>query len=782
VTRDPAQPDPASPALPEIPVWLCLSLLAGLVLAVLGGVLFVNTNAVLSDGQMDLSTFFIYWRYFGFNELKAGHLALWNPHYFCGAPFFGNFQSALLYPVNFLFMILPLAAAVNWSIAINVWLGGVFMFYWARYRRLHSLACLLAAAMFMFCGPHFLQIRAGHLPNLCTLIWAPLLFLAIDQVLDNPSPAPALLGMFALAMAIFAGHPQYVFYMGVAAGIYTLLNLSRAPRRARSLAWLAALVAGGTALAAIQLLTGIQESRESMRAVGLPFEFASTYSFPPENLLTLVAPWCFGDANHSVYCGRWFVTEVSLFASVAGLALAVCGMGRAARPTRPFAVTMVVITLVLALGRYTPLFRLLYNAVPGFNSFRGMDKFIWLTAMFLSLLAGIGFDGWLRRRETPRGVAVGCAAAGIVLLCLAALARNPDVWSRVLNAIPASETPFLSATDRGPGFAADTGAQMVRSLWHAALALFGVGVVFALGRVCRKLACAGALAFALVELTLFAHASVMTFHIGAPYPGEILDFLAAHPGDYRIQSENPNRAMGAGVFDVGGDDPSGLLRYARFYNACKGGNDDSDLFGLPRKVREPAALRMVRLRYFISESRLIYIPVTNDLPHLAVIDRYRVVTNRHEILSTLATGEFPVDREVILETRPTPEPVAAREKGTAKLLDAGSDYLTVEAEMPSPALLLVTDAYSSGWRARALPGSAQDRYEIMPANYCLRAVPLGAGHHRLRLEYSPSGFRVGRIISVAAWALFAAACGLALAQKSQWSRKLATETGPRAAL
>jgi hypothetical protein len=306
--------------------------------------------------------------------------------------------------------------------------------------------------------------------------------------------------------------------------------------------------------------------------------------------------------------------------------------------------------------------------------------------------------------------------------------------------------------------------------------------LFALGRIRRTLACAGALAFAMVELTLFAHGSVMTFRLGAPYPGEILDFLAAHPGDYRVQCENPNRAMGAGMFDVGGDDPSGLLRYARFYNACKGGSDDADLFGPPRKVREPAALRMLRLRYFISESRLIYIPVTNDLPRLTVIDRYRVATNHHEILSALAAGQFPVDREAILEAPPTPEPVAAREKGTVKLLDAGSDYLTVDAEMPSPALLLVTDAYSSGWRARALPGSAQDHYEIMPANYCLRAVPLGAGHHRLRLEYLPSGFRAGRIISVAAWVLFAAACGFAIAQKSQWSRKLATETGPRAAL
>ena len=138
-------------------------------------------------------------------------------------------------------------AAINWTIALHVFLGGAFTFYWARHRGLHSLACLLSGMMFMFCGPHFLQIQAGHLPNLCTLIWAPLLFLAIDQLTDRPSPAPCLLGMFAVAMSILAGHPQYVFYMGVAAGIYAALNLARARQRGKVMLGLAGIVAGGFA-------------------------------------------------------------------------------------------------------------------------------------------------------------------------------------------------------------------------------------------------------------------------------------------------------------------------------------------------------------------------------------------------------------------------------------------------------------------------------------------------------------------------------------------------------
>ena len=177
MTADQTKPQPAAaaPALPEFPNWFCLGVLAALTLAMFSGVLFFRPNEVLSDPRMDLNFFFVHWRYFGFHELKTGNLALWNPHCSSGAPFFGNFQSALLYPLNFLYLLVPLEAAINWTIALHVFLGGAFTFYWMRHRGLHSLACLLSAVMFMFCGPHFLQVHAGHLPNLCTLIWAPLL-------------------------------------------------------------------------------------------------------------------------------------------------------------------------------------------------------------------------------------------------------------------------------------------------------------------------------------------------------------------------------------------------------------------------------------------------------------------------------------------------------------------------------------------------------------------------------------------------------------------------------
>ena len=69
--------------------------------------------------------------------------------------------------------------------------------------------------------------------------------------------------------------------------------------------------------------------------------------------------------------------------------------------------------------------------------------------------------------------------------------------------------------------------------------------------------------------------------------------------------------------------------------------------------------------------------------------------------------------------------------------------------MDAPAILLITDAYARGWRARSERG---ERFDVLPANYVLRAVALPAGKRRVWIEYSPTGWRIGRWVSAAFFA------------------------------
>ena len=54
------------------------------------------------------------WRSYAGASISHGSIPLWNPYQFCGAPFLANSQSAVLYPGNLLFYILPTKAAAGW--------------------------------------------------------------------------------------------------------------------------------------------------------------------------------------------------------------------------------------------------------------------------------------------------------------------------------------------------------------------------------------------------------------------------------------------------------------------------------------------------------------------------------------------------------------------------------------------------------------------------------------------------------------------------------------------
>src|SRR3982751_2127395 len=284
------------------PTIAALGLMLLLAFAMFADLLVSGGTRLPGHPASDLSLQYFPWREFGFRELAKGNLALWNPHIFSGAPYFGGMQGAQLYPPNCLFLVLPAAAAVTWTIALHVWGIGCFMLIWLRRRGLAAMPAFFGGVIVMFCGAFFPHIFAGHLPQLCAMTWAPLIFACIDALFASRRLIWILLGIAAVAMQVLAGFPQYVFYCGIIATLYATLRLSRDWNWRSAVAFVSIYI-GGALLAAIQLLPAIQTTSETTRGLRLPYEFASAVALPPENFITLFAPNFFGALES--YWGRW---------------------------------------------------------------------------------------------------------------------------------------------------------------------------------------------------------------------------------------------------------------------------------------------------------------------------------------------------------------------------------------------------------------------------------------------------------------------------------------------
>ena len=751
-----------------------------LTLAMFGDVLFTGKDIVLSQLGADLSSQFIPWREFGFSELKNGNLALWNPHIFSGTPYLGGFQSALLYPPNLLHLVMSVGTAINVLIALHIFLGGLFMYLWASQRKLHPLACLTSAGILMFCGTQFLHIYAGHLPNLYTMAWAPLLFLAIDGFFRDRSLGWCLVGTFSVTMQILAGHPQYVFYTAVAAALYSCLCLVWTQRRLLLAGGLVAMFAGAAALTSVQLLTGLDAAGQSVRSVGVPLEFASMFSFPPENFITFLVPGFFGDMIFFPYWGRCYLWEMSVFMGTTGFFLAVYGVVFGASELRRFSLSMTLILLLLALGSHTPLFKVLYEWVPGFDTFRGNSKFTFQASLFLAMLAGVGLHQLMTSRKRVLTTAAGIAAVSL-LACIAGFAfqktaaANPpaDWWRNIMARFPATEKTIIQPMIYAdPDFIREAGAFAANGLWVASGSLLLLALILMGTRFFMRAAYLAAF-LALAEVFTFARLSRTTFDLSELKHAELSRFLEVNRGDYRtLNPANPNSAMLMGTHDLWGYDPGVSLRYACFMAFTQGLDpDQADQYLGFHKVHPLFAILRCRYAFAIQGDRLEMFENKKILPQLQLIQDYRVMTDRDEIFAAM-TQDFDPAQTVILESEPLPRPVKAKTKGIARIVDASTDHMTIEAFVATPSLLLITDAYDTGWRARALPGSDQDRYTVLPSNYVLRTVPLTEGFHRLCLEYRPFGFEMGKWISLASLAVYAGLVGLWLRKQPRHNHDL----------
>ena len=735
----------------QIWLWALLS-----VAAVIAITFLLPGDLFLSSPDADLIAQLAAWRAFAADSIRSGHFPLWNPYTYSGQPFLGDFQSAELYPPNVIFLFLPLARAINLSFLLHLLLMGWGMGFWVTRRGGHPLAGALAGFALALSGPSFLRLFAGHIAYASTIAWAPWTFCALEAAWHGPRLRPLLLAAATVCLQILGGGPQYVFYLAIAAGFHAVIYSVADPSvRRRALPNLIPIYLGGAALAAAQLLPSFAAVGESVRQSKLDYGFVRQFSFPPENFLTFFAPGFFGNLTNAVYWGRCYLWEVSIFISVTGVILALLACFDVNHHRRTRLDLLIALPLaILALGDHTPLLHILYEHVFGFDKFRAVAKFVMPMLLFVALGIGAGADALIRGRFGKRHLAVGVLlAGGVTLLIGTFLITRPDRISGFTSFIQQtheSDLPAAQVSDEQ--FIHTAGTQAGEALATSGILLFTLGTSLLLAR--RRAAWRWVpLALLPVEMLSFARANLGVAHVSDLVPKVVSGYIAAHPGDYRILSPfKEDNGFFIGQSDLWGNDPTPLMRYAEFMDFTQGVNPDhGSQYVYFQSLPKIFSLLRFRLAFIHTDHGYQIIDNPGALPHVLLVSNYQILPNRDAIFAQLKDPSFDPGKTVLLETAPTPQPQPSTTPGTVKFTENNSDSFTLEVDTPAPALLLITDLYSRDWHARPLAGSVQTHYDVMPADYIIRAIPLAAGHHHLVVEYSPPSFRRGLIVSSVAW-------------------------------
>jgi hypothetical protein len=344
------------------------------------------------------------WRWFIQAMVSRGELPLWNPYIFCGMPFVANPQPATFYPLTWLLLTFPSEYAVTLEVALHLFLAGLFMHLYLRQIGRSETACWVGCLSFMLGG--FVVTKLQFPPILRVLAWLPFVLWQVEKLTasNRGCNSTQLWLVFGLAMMWLGGHLQVallglVFYLAYALTITFSLHRDKPEQSHRSL-WQGVVAPSlwMIGLTALQWLPALELMRMSTRTQ-LEVKNAFAFSLPPWQLLTLVIPNFFGSPQFGNYWGAGNDFEVCAYTGIVTLLLALVGASASKlnipigdRVRRGFWIGMVIIGLLLAMGGFSPIYRVLFEMTPILKMWRAPARFLLWYTISVSCLAALGWD------------------------------------------------------------------------------------------------------------------------------------------------------------------------------------------------------------------------------------------------------------------------------------------------------------------------------------------------------------------------------------------------------
>ncbi|MEA2417824.1 MAG: hypothetical protein QOE60_30, partial [Thermoleophilaceae bacterium] len=244
--------------------------------------------------------------------------------------------------------------------------------------------------------------------------------------------------------------------------------------------------------------------------------------------------------------------------------------------------------------------------------------------------------------------------------------------------------------------------------------------------------------------------------------------LDATNTEARLPPMAPDVSMRYGLYDARGYDYPIERRYDRFWKENVAGKPEclyafcpqtagfSDkalralgLLGvghLLQDVRDkPLDVAGARLAYDGPDARVYTNP--HALPRAFLVGSQQVLPDDEQAYAAVTSASFE-PRSVAVTHEPAPGVAQAAgvpaASGTAQIGDYEDERVVVSATAERPSLLVLTDSWAPGWKAKVDGRDA----DVQRVDYLIRGVAVPAGEHTVEFRYAPATWTWGWIVSL----------------------------------
>lgn len=695
------------------------------------------------------------WLKFSIDQLKHSNLPYWNPYIFAGTPNLANIQNFVFYPLNILFLMLPLQFAWSALVILQILLGQFFMYIYLRKLKISFYPAVLSSMAFVFSTYFLYNLEINIIGQ--TLIWLPLLLFGLESLFESNKFRYFILSTFCFTSIYLAGHPQTAILVSIFLFMYVIFRYLSL-KKIEVIFYSALTFLFGFAISSFIVLPSIYLfTHTSLGGVHPKFDY---FLIPLKNFITFFAPDFFGNPANNNYWSTIYGDGTPHLGPIV-LFFAIYSIFFIKDKWIKFFAATSFIFLLLSIS--TPIAQLIKTAsIPVFSS-SNMARNSSIALFALAIISSFGLERYKNEKKNKTKF---LTISSIFLLIYLAL------WLFV-------SAKFMTVSD-----------SLIKEQFKVSMRNLVIPTVTFLTFI--------AISLYLKEKkkTYFISVLIISF-LGFFYlSNKILPFskqeffFPKHPIISFIKNNaGINRFYGQGTSSFGTNfsayyeiySPEGysLLRskrYAEFVAASQTGDfnntysrSDTD-FPLFENGYRKRIFDLLGVKYFLDKKDLedkTWDPepekFTGDnvkliwqegkfkvyerldvLPRVFISNKYQVI-KQAEILKKFYAKETNL-KTILLEKAPTLDIVQSDEFTSPQIEQYSSDKVVILTDVPNNSLLFISDAYYPRWTAKIDKAEA----EILVADYAFRAVAVPAGHHKITFEYKPVLFNLGVTLSGAA--------------------------------
>ena len=342
---------------------------------------------------------------------KYNEYPIWMPWMFGGLPSTHSMQniSEYYFPHQILSIIKFVGIPWFWNFILHFLFCGLGMYLFLRKLKLGFYPSALGAACFMITPWMIVNIVHGHGSQVMTAAYIPWVMWAMLKLKDNANIGNISILALFIGLQLQRGHVQIAYYTWLVMGMYIIYDYISSKKLDINF-----LIKGcissiiGLCMSLwiyIPLLNYAPYSKRSISAGGSSFDYATSWSFHPYEILTMILPSSYGFGSFS-YFGYMPFTDFPNYVGFLLIIFAIFSFyNNSDNKIVYFFLFLSIFSLMVSFGKYFFFYGILFDWLPFFNKFRVPSMILVIFQFSISVLASIGLDNLLTKiKESDRSI------------------------------------------------------------------------------------------------------------------------------------------------------------------------------------------------------------------------------------------------------------------------------------------------------------------------------------------------------------------------------------------